>query len=119
MQGGYIERLMHGVAGLRMRKIKRKQWRRGQAAARSSQRNACVGETAQRVPRIGADGRRVIVEISHQALIHSSNGCVADGFNNLPRGSAIRIDSSQASNSGARRKPSTLRTYSASWNDVL
>src|SRR5476649_261331 len=119
MQGGYIERLMHSVAGLRMRKIKREQRRRRQAAARPAQRNARICKTAQLVPRIAADGRRGIVEISHQAPIHSSNGCVADGFNNMPRGSAIRIDSSHTSNSGARRKPSTLRTYSASWNDVL
>ena len=30
-----------------------------------------------------------------------------------------RTGASQASNSGARRSPSTRETYSASWNEVL
>ena len=36
-----------------------------------------------------------------------------------PPGARIAMRSSHASNSGAGRSPSTRRTYSASWNDVL
>ena len=116
VQGGGIERLMHRVARLRMREVEREQRCGRQAGARAAERDARVREAAQRVPRILIDWRwRLVV---HHAPIHSMSGCVAC-VSSAPRSSVMPIASSHASNSGARFRPSTSRTYSASWNDVL
>ena len=112
-----IERMMHRVARLRMRQVERQQWRSRQTVTRAAQRDTRIGELPQRVPWI------LFEEVAHAMPIQSfapcSSGCCDDALSNVPRASVICIDSSHSSNSGARRRPSTSRTYRASWKDVL
>src|SRR5690348_3796590 len=99
--------MMDGVARLRMRKLEGEQRIRGQPVPGPAERDARAREAAQRVPWIGLD------EASHgnptQADAPSSKGWRGEAGSKAPCASITRIDSSQASNSGARRRPSTLR----------
>lgn len=102
-QGIGIERLMHGVARLRMRQIEREQGRGRHAAARAAESNTRIREVPQRLQRIPNN------IVTHARSAHSSKRACDDVPSSAPRASVMLIDSSQLSNSGARRRPSTSR----------
>ena len=114
----HVERLVHRVARLRMRQVEREQRRGRQAVARAAERDPRVGERLQLRPRVLFDGV-AHAEIPIQSFAPASSGTRDVAARNAPCASAISIVSSHSSNSGARRRPSTSRTYSWSWNDVL
>ena len=97
----------------------------GQAAARAPEPDPRRSELPQPSPYIAlgihpADRRDLvcIAYFSH-SLAPSSSLRSPPAPNRSPRSLQMPIRSSHASNSGARRSPSTLRAYNASWNDVL
>ena len=100
----------HSVARLRMRHGKAQHLLDGQRRAGTSETDARLSETAEGRPRC-------ILAHAAQPPTCSSRAW-AGSAKSLPSASARPARASHASNSGARRRPSASRTYSASWKDV-
>ena len=109
----FIERLVHGVARLRMRQreLKERRGRQRRAAARKS--DARGREAPQIVPRVTAG--EVVVHAGNNA--EKCAGSARGRMRDLSSSSPCRA--SHASNSGAGFLPRRSRIASASWNDVL
>ncbi len=121
----------HGRAGSRARRGRHGSCRRGRArcapesAAAVRARGwrphgapAATGRTAAHRRRRTSSAIRLIRLAARRAPAKAGgtpSGCAAS----RPSASKMPIRSSQASNSGAGRSPSTRRAYSASWNEVV
>ena len=135
LQGLYVQRTMHRIARLRMRKLEVELHRGRQADAGAPEADARRRVATQRAPRVRDDrgaGRGLCCGgfLGHRcARGQRSAGNACSKAGGKPRscrisravalGSKMSIRSSQASNSGAGRRPSTRRAYSASWKEVV
>ena len=104
---------MDGIAGQSMVGLEGKMGSGGHTAAASAKGDAGSGEPTQIGPGIGLVRFLFFREIHGPTSISVSavSSPVADGSNkSFPSRSARPASASQASNSGAARRPSTLRT---------
>ena len=119
---GHLQRHLHRVARCCMRGGEAQHFSRRHRNAAAAQANARRRVAAQIGPGVGRGWR--------DRQRHGSKRCIASASasasagragagSNSPAASVMSRRCNQASNSGARFKPSSRRTNSASWNEVL
>ncbi len=132
VQAGGVERGADGVSRLGVGQVEGQHFVSGKRVAGASESDARGGVTPKKRPGIlYNDGSVQVIGI----LRFAQNGTSCYGASSMradwswrgssrppmrrPAESTSSMRASQSSNSGAGRRPSTSRRYSASWNDVL
>ena len=111
-----VERQLHRITRLGVGRRKTQQLSRGQAGAGAAQGDAGGGVAAQLSPGIGGGHD---VGAASKSSIDACSAVLAPAGSSSPPAPVMPLRCNQASNSGARLSPSSLRTNSASWKEVL
>ena len=116
-QSQHVQRRVHGIARQRVRLGEAQPLGGGQAGTGTAESDARHRVRAQAAPGVG--------HVTHPRALQrgadrsASSACRAGAGSSRPSGAVMPTRASQASNSGARGRPSSARSAAASWKLVL